>query len=319
MDKAFSFVMNRFVKKIQTVLGVDSSVSTAEKLTSALGGFIGIALISWVSFYFTGASGAALIVPSMGASAVLVFAVPHGKLSQPWALFGGQVISAIIGVTCYQFIPNLFLASGLAVGLAIGAMHVFRCVHPPGGATALAAVIGIEQIHVLGYEFVLIPVLLNTIIIFITAMVFNNFFPWRRYPSSLMRFTGTPSVQEQKSSRVIDKQYIERALQDIDLVIDLKVSDLQQIFALAIEHAELPVFTSNEIKLDHYYTNGKHGAEWSVRHIIDEAQHEDPQKDMVIYRVVEGQGLKSADSCTRTTFAQWAVRELFPTHPEDSA
>jgi len=308
--------MNRFVKKIQTILSIDHSVSTAEKLTSALGGFVGILLISWVSFQFTGAGGAALIVPSMGASAVLVFAVPHGKLSQPWALFGGQLISAAIGVTCYQFIPNLFFASGLAVGLAIGAMHIFRCVHPPGGATALAAVIGIEQIHALGYEFIVTPVLLNTVIIFVTALIFNNIFPWRRYPSSLMRFTDTPSLQEGRSSRLIEKQYIERALSDIDLVVDLNASDLQQIFALAIEHAEMPVFSANNIKLGSYYTNGKHGAEWSVRHVIDEAQHESPQKDMVIYRVVEGHGLRNADSCTRSEFAKWAVRELFPTHPD---
>ena len=312
--------MNHFLKKIQALSGIDNSVSTAEKLTSALGGFVGISLISWVSFYFTGAGGAALIVPSMGASAVLVFAIPHGKLSQPWPLFGGQIISASIGVACYQFIPNLFFAAGLAVGLAVGlaiaAMHIFRCVHPPGGATALAAVIGIEQIHALGYAFILTPVLLNTVIIFMTALAFNNIFPWRRYPSSLMRFTDVPSLQEQKSSRLIEKKYIERALSDIDLVVDLNVNDLQKIFALAIEHAEIPMFSSQQIKLGGYYTNGKHGAEWSVRHIIDEAQYDDPEKDMVIYRVVEGQGLKSADSCTRNAFSQWAVRELFPTHLE---
>jgi len=309
--------MGSFLNKAQTVLGVDNSVSHAEKLTAALGGFIGIALISWVSFQFTGANGAVLIVPSMGASAVLLFAVPHGKLSQPWALFGGQLISAAVGVACYQLIPNVFLASGLAVGLAIGVMHICRCLHPPGGATALAAVIGSTTIHDLGYQFMLTPVLLNTIIIFTTALMFNNFFPWRRYPNCLIRFTDTPILEAKQSSRFIEKQYIERALDDIDMVVDLSVSDLQQIFALALEHAEVPVLTSSQIKLGHYYTNNKHGAEWSVRHIIDEAQHDDPQKDMVIYRVAEGQGLKSADSCTRIEFAKWAVRELFPTQPEE--
>lgn len=309
--------MTGVLKKTKTLLGIDGSVSNAEKLTAALGGFVGIFLISWVSFRFTGASGAALIVPSMGASAVLVFAVPHGKLSQPWALFGGQLLSAAVGVACYQFIPNIFFAAGLAVGLAIGTMHVFRCIHPPGGATALAAVIGSSSIHELGFQYILMPVLLNTVIIFITALIFNNFFPWRRYPSSLMRFTDTPSLEVKQESRLIDKQYIERALADMDMVVDLNANDLQQIFALALEHAQIPVFSSNEIKLGHYYTNSKHGAEWSVRHIIDEAQHDDPQKDMVIYRVVEGQGLRSADSCTRTEFAKWAVRELFPSHPDE--
>jgi len=310
--------MIRFLKKFTYILGIDNSVSSAEKLASTLGGFVGIFLISWVSFYFTDAAGAALIVPSMGASAVLVFAVPHGKLSQPWALLGGQTLSAFVGVACYQLVPDLFTAAGLAVGLAIGSMHVLRCIHPPGGATALVAVVGTAQIHELGFAYVLTPVLLNTLVILITAVMFNNFFPWRRYPTSMMRFTDTPSFEEQKSSRYIDKEYIERALSDIDLVVDLNASDLQQIYALAIEHAETPTFSPGQIKLGHYYTNSKHGGEWSVRKIIDEACSNDPEKDMVIYHIVEGQGLKSEDSCTRLVFSQWAKRELFPTHPHNS-
>jgi len=305
--------LSELLKKIKTTLGIDSSVSTAEKLASTIGGVIGIYLISMISYHFTGASGAALIVPSMGASAVLVFAVPHGKLSQPWALFGGQLSSALVGVTCYLLVPNLFLAGGLAVGLAIGTMHILRCIHPPGGATALVAVVGSAQIHALGYEYVLTPVLLNTVIIFSTAFVFNNFFPWRRYPTSMMRFTDTPVVTDKKPSRLIEKEHIERALSDIDLVIDLNVETLQQLIALTLEHAETPSFSPSQIIIGHYYTNSKHGAEWSVRQIIDEAKSDDPKKDMVIYRVAEGQGLQSASSCTRTEFAAWANRELYST------
>lgn len=310
MDHSFS--------KLLKFLSIDGSVSSAEKLASTLGGFVGIFLISGISFYFTGASGAVLIVPSMGASAVLVFAVPHGRLSRPWALFGGQLSSAVVGVTCYYLVPDIFLASGLAVGLAIGTMHVLDCIHPPGGATALAAVIGSAQIHALGYEYVLTPVFLNTLVIFVTAVVFNGFFPWRRYPVSMMRFADAPAFDVKESARFIDKQYIERALADIDLVVDLSADDLQRLFALTLEHAETPTFSASQIKLGHYYTNSKHGAEWTVRHIIEEAISDDPKKDMVIYRVVEGHGLRSADSCTRTEFAGWAVRELFPTHSESA-
>ncbi|MDH5601969.1 MAG: HPP family protein, partial [Gammaproteobacteria bacterium] len=183
--------------------------------------------------------------------------------------------------------------------------------HPPGGATALAAVIGGQTITSLGFEYIITPVLLNAVVIFITAVAFNSFFPWRRYPTSMMRFTDTPVNKEEKSSRYIDKEHIERALADIDLVIDLSVDELQQLFALTIEHAETPQFSPSQIKLGHYYTNSKHGAEWSVRQIIDEAKSDDPKKDMVIYRVAEGQGLQTADSCTRTEFALWANRELF--------
>ena len=200
--------MSNVLIKITKALGIDSSVSTAEILASTLGGFIGIFLISVISYHFTGASGAALIVPSMGASAVLVFAVPHGKLSQPWSLFGGQLSSAFVGVCCYLLIPNLFVAAGLAVGLAIGTMHVLRCIHPPGGATALVAVVGTAQIHSLGFEYLVTPVLLNTLIIFSVAFVFNSFFPWRRYPTSMMRFSDTPNMEEQKPSRYVEKEHI---------------------------------------------------------------------------------------------------------------
>jgi len=310
--------MRQILTKIKFSLGIDRSVSLAEILVSTLGGFIGIFLVMWVSFYFTGAGGVALIVPSMGASAVLVFAVPHGKLSQPWALFGGHLSSAIVGIACYQLFPDmLFLASGLAVGLAIGGMHILRCVHPPGGATALAAVIGSSQVHALGFEFVLFPVALNCLIIFITAVVFNSFLPWRRYPTSLMRFIDTPHFKEKKSFCYIDKQHIERALADIDLVVDLASSELQQIFTLALEHANTPIFSPKQIRLGHYYSNSKHGPEWSVRQIIDEACSDDPVKDMVIYRIVEGLGVGSASSCTRIEFSHWTARELFPTGDDD--
>lgn len=306
--------MNSVIKKIKSTLGIDNAVSTAEILASTLGGFIGIYFISLISYYFTGASGAALIVPSMGASAVLVFAVPHGKLSQPWALFGGQLSSAFVGVCCYLLIPNLFLAAGLAVGLAIGVMHVLRCIHPPGGATALVAVVGSAQIHALGFEYVITPVFLNTLVIFASAFIFNSFFPWRRYPTSMMKFTDTPIIKHKKPSRYIEKEHIEHALSDIDLVVDLNVETLQELFALTLEHAETSSFTASQIVIGHYYTNSKHGAEWSVRQIIDEAKSDDPKKDMVIYRIAEGQGLRSADSCTRTEFAQWTNRELYSTH-----
>ena len=92
------------------------------------------------------------IVPSVGTSAVLLFAVPHSALGQLWNVIGGHLISAAIGVACYQWLPSNGIAAGASVGLAIGAMYYTRCIHPPGGATALAAVIGGQNIHALGYR-----------------------------------------------------------------------------------------------------------------------------------------------------------------------
>ncbi len=305
------------LKRLQRFLSIEPEpVSAAEKLVSTLGGFLGIFLVAAVSHFFTGAEGAVLIVPSMGASAVLLFAVPHGRLSQPWALIGGHLLSAVVGVTCQLLIPDTFLAAGLAVGLAIGVMHLFGCIHPPGGATALAAVIGGPAIHALGYGYVLAPILINTLIIFGVAILFNGLFPWRRYPASLMRFTDAPPRGQPATVPAIDRAHIEQALADMDLIVDLTTEDLQRLFTLALEHAERHRLTPEQIRLGHYYTNGRRGAEWAVRQIIDEEKRDDPAREMVIYRVVEGPGQGMADSCTRAEFARWAAREVFPNAPE---
>jgi len=298
-------------QKTKEFLGIEPEpVSSAEKLVSALGGIAGIFCVAAISYQLTGAKGAALIVPSMGASAVLLFAVPHGRLSQPWSLFGGHGVSAVIGVICYQLAGETALGAGLAVGLAIGAMHLLRCIHPPGGATALAAVIGGPSIHALGFEYALVPVGLNVLVIFLVAVIFNGLLPWRRYPVSLMRFFEAPANSLSRPEKLLEKRHIERAMADMDLIVDITTDDLQRLFALTIEHAEGQRLERDQIKLGHYYTNARHGAEWSVRQIIDAAAHADPNHDMVIYRVVEGRGLRSSGSCTRSEFARWAAREL---------
>lgn len=305
--------MKNWLQRIQRFMAIEfDGVSGPEKLVATLGGMVGITLIAFISYQFTGASGAALIVPSMGASAVLVFAVPHGKLSQPWPLIGGNLVSAVIGVSCFKLVPDPFLAAGLAVGLAIGTMHLLGCIHPPGGATALAAVIGGPAINSLGYGYVITPILLNVTIIFIVAMIFNSFFPWRRYPAAaMMRFTDQKPVTETSGTDIVDKQAIEQALADMDLVMDVTTEDLQRVIQLSLSHARHQQLTPQQIKLDHFYTNGRHGPEWSVRRIIDESSSDDPKRDMVIYRVVEGRGFNTADSCTRAEFASWAAREVF--------
>ena len=98
----------------------------------------------------------------------------------------------------------------------------------------------------------------------------------------------------------------------MDLVVDITVDDLQRLFVISQEHADQHRMTPDGIRLGQYYTNGRDGTEWSVRQIIDESVHTEPEKDMVIYRVVEGHGLHSANSCTRREFANWAARELKP-------
>lgn len=194
-------MQNRF-RALNRFLGISANKThQREKLIAGLGGFTGIALILVVTGQFLDSEDARLIVASMGASAVLLFAVPHGPLSQPWALGCGHVVSAVIGVSCYLAIPEPMLAAAAAVGLAITAMHYLHCLHPPGGATALSAVLAGSGVHALGYQYVFTPVLINVVIILSVAVAFNYLMPWRRYPAGWM-----PRAEENASERRASKK-----------------------------------------------------------------------------------------------------------------
>ncbi|MFA5626489.1 MAG: HPP family protein [Thiohalomonadaceae bacterium] len=219
-------------------LGEQHPASHREKFISALGGFIGILLVSWASQHVLDTHGTVLILASMGSSAVLLFAVPHGSLSQPWSVIGGHMFSAAIGVTCAQWLNEPLLAASMAVGLSIGVMYYFGCLHPPGGATAMIAVLGGPQIQAMGYEFLLQPVLTNVIIILAAAVLANYSFAWRRYPRALVQAKELPAPFCPPGEKcLIAHSDLVYALSELDSYIDVSEDDLLQIYALAMRHS----------------------------------------------------------------------------------
>ncbi|KNE29703.1 HPP family protein [Achromobacter spanius] len=151
-----------------------------EKILGVLGSLLGLFCTEWVGRHALGAASPWFIAP-MGASAVLLFAAPASPLAQPWSIVAGNVVSALIGVFCAQMIPLPGLAAAVAVALAIGAMFSLRCLHPPGGAVALTAVLGGPSVASLGYGFALWPVGLNSLILLCIAVAFNGALK-RNYP-----------------------------------------------------------------------------------------------------------------------------------------
>jgi CBS-domain-containing membrane protein len=212
------------------------SVSEREHWISAGGSLLGILAVAWVSHIWLGAHGAIFVASSMGSAAVLLFAAPHGAMSQPWPLFGGNLVSALVGVSCARWLGNEpMLAASLAVSLSIAAMYSLRCLHPPGGATALYAVLGGETVHTLGYEYVFSPVLLNVVALFAVAVAFNYPFAWRRYPQSWVRRPHSAAKTAEDS--MIPHSNLVYALSQLDTFVDVSEEDLQRIYALALAGA----------------------------------------------------------------------------------
>ena len=286
-------------------------VSHTEKLVSALGAFLGILLVFYSSTYFLQDSSSYLIVASMGASAVLLFAVPHGPLSQPWPLIGGHLISAVIGISCAKFIPDIFIAAPLAVGIAVGAMYYFHCIHPPGGATALSAVVGGNTVHELGYQFMLTPVLINVIAIISVAIIFNYFFKWRRYPAYLAQKTASANKDTSDGSYgAISHEDFVYALSEFESFIDISENDLLKIYDLVTQRHQSTNIQHHELKNGHYYSNGEYGDLWSVRQIVDWADTEDSGEEQLIYKIIAGADRRNSGVMTKNAFSRWAKHEV---------
>lgn len=299
-------------QKILQYLGVERyRVGHAEKLLSALGAFLGIFLVFYTSSYFLEDNSSYLIVASMGASAVLLFAVPHGPLSQPWPLIGGHLVSAVIGVSCAKLIPDVFVAAPLAVGLAVGTMYYFHCIHPPGGATALSAVVGGNAVHQLGYQFILTPVLINVAAIISVAICFNYFFKWRRYPVYLaLKQAAAENTESDNTYGTITHEDFVYALSEFESFIDISENDLLKIYSLVTRRHHSANIQHQNLQNGHYYSNGEHGELWSIRQIVDWSETDESGEEKLIYKIIVGDNRRDSGVMTKNEFSRWVKYEV---------
>jgi CBS-domain-containing membrane protein len=175
---------SEYLRKMKgTTHGGPPRVSNREIFWSWVGAFLGIASVAWVNRLMFEGHDISLIIGSFGASAVLVYGAVRSPLAQPRNLIGGHMLSAAVGVVCWKLLSgNMWIAEAMAVATSIALMHATRTLHPPGGATALIAVIGSPQIHKLGFLYVLVPATLGPIILLVIALLVNNLPASRRYP-----------------------------------------------------------------------------------------------------------------------------------------
>ena len=205
-----------------------------ERIFSGFGALCGLVISSLISWYVLGGMNAWYIAP-MGASSVLLFAVPNSPLAQPWNVVVGNTLAGIIGVACTHLFPDLTVAFSVAVGLSIFIMMTTDSLHPPSGAVAITAVLGGEAVHRLGFNFVLYPVLLNSILLLIFAVCFNRLIG-RHYP--IMPHVNERSKDPTPTQKVsIQPKDIEFALDHHTELLDISQYDLEKIILEAQEHA----------------------------------------------------------------------------------
>ncbi len=175
--------MRQYFLKMKGGAASPPAVGIWEIIWSGIGSFLGIFACGYLTVKYFTPLDTTLMIASFGASAVLVYAAIKSPLAQPRNLIGGHIISGIVGVACYElFGHDIVLASALAVSLAIMAMLATKTLHPPGGATALWAVIGSPLIHRLGFFYALIPAGLGAFVLLIIAVLVNNLSGNRKYP-----------------------------------------------------------------------------------------------------------------------------------------
>ncbi|HSW14950.1 MAG TPA: HPP family protein [Solimonas sp.] len=297
------------------MLGVpEHAVSWRERGVATLTAGLGLAAVALLGSF--GAAphdpGALWLATSIGASAVLVFAVPHGPLSQPWAVIGGQGLSALVGVATVQLFGGGVLAAGVAVAAAIGLMHSLRCIHPPGGATALSAVVSASAGHAPGWDFLWSPVLLDALLIVIAAVLLNAPFHWRRYPVAwAFRRAAVPKGASLAPEAPFTARQLRDALDELDTVIDISDEDLQAVYQALRRQQEHDALEPAALRVGAYYSNGEAGERWAVRRIID-ASEPGARRPQLIVKTVAGPGRGDIRTIAVKDFLAWGRYEVIP-------
>lgn len=223
----------QFMAWLRTFVPAPIVAGRHERLKSSVGALLGLFLTEWISRRLLGGFNPWFIAP-MGASAVLLFAVPASPLAQPWSIIGGNLVASSVGVACALLIADTGLAAGLAVALAIALMFPLRCVHPPSGAVAATAVLGGPAVKALGFGFIVMPVAVNSMLLVLVALAFNNLMQ-RRYPHR------PPDTATQHHTRdVPPTQRVGFTRGDLDAVLkargeflDIEEDDLEAILVAA--------------------------------------------------------------------------------------
>lgn len=227
--------------RLRSWFPAQSDLSGRMILTACLAALTAVGLAGLTTHRFLPGIAGPFLLASMGASAVLLFVVPSSPMSRPWPFVGGHLISALVGITCAQTIADPSVAAALAVAGAILAMHLLRCLHPPGGAAALLTVVGGEGVHQLGYQFIVTPLAINLAVMLGSALFYWRWvLPWlhgRGEPQAIETVIRRGEDRWPAGDTLFAETDLQRAMHDMDTFLDIGRRDLMAIYRRAQAYA----------------------------------------------------------------------------------
>ncbi|MDZ3832238.1 MAG: HPP family protein [Sphingopyxis sp.] len=211
-----------------------AGASFRDRLLACLGALIGVGLVGLTCAAVFPASMPWIVAP-IGASTVLLFAVPASPLAQPWSIVGGNSLSALVGVCVVLSIADPVVAAAVAVSAAILLMSLLRCLHPPGGAAALSAVLAAPLVMSDGGARFLLLVAVNSILLTAAGWIFHRYsghsYPHRPEPVEGRALPPAPATG-------LLMEDIDAALGDLGETFDIGREDLALLLGRAELHAE---------------------------------------------------------------------------------
>jgi CBS domain-containing membrane protein len=213
------------------------AIGRLERVRVSIGALLGVGITGAVMCLLLPQAVGAMpwLVGPIGASAVLLFALPSSPLAQPWPVLGGNTLSALVGVLCARWIDPVWLAAAAAVAGAIALMLALRCLHPPGGAMALTAVLGGPAIDAAGFGFIVAPVALNSALLLATALLFHNA-TRHSYPRAMEQAAAAPPAAAAGELGVTAED-LDFALEGQNDLLDIGREDLEALLHRAERHA----------------------------------------------------------------------------------
>lgn len=213
------------------------ALSAAERRRSAWGALLGMALSALLLHAMP--VGSHWLIAPVGGSAIILYALPHSPVAQPWPVVGSYLLATLAALTSSALIPYPQLAAAVAVASSIWLMARFNCIHPPGGALALLLVLeGAAAIDAMLLTLGLIA--LNVVVMLAAAVLVNNFLLGRRYPYSLTPVAGNPhrTGDAVPMARIgLTHADLESAVRTLDTFVDIQEDELVRLYNLAVDHA----------------------------------------------------------------------------------